>query len=345
MKKRMFLISILCFLFPLFLVSQVKIGEVSYYEGAAKICKQVEGKVQCEFLRFGTNIFKGDSVLTSDGRVEIDFGNNDFLRIDMNSEVWFGFEDKSPILNVKKGVVYLSTVSKEKYKLISRNNTVEVYTPGKYRAETTDKTIISVVNGFAEITFADGSFTSLNKGEMIEVKNGKILRGFCATYDTFDRFVQKREKIFAPPSKEKGYAYLPPFWIYDPYWIWYSYYYWLPYSYWYYPFYSYYYGYWPYYWYYIPYREVPYFRSENWRNVLTKESQVYKGGSPPPSSPVRYKYTSTYHGSSHYHGSGSSGFSSYQGSLSKSTISSSHSSYSSHSSSSGSSGHAQPKDK
>lgn len=340
MRKRIFLMNILIFSLSLILLSNnVKIGEVSYYDGSAKVCKQVEGEIQCEFLRFGANIFKGDTLVTGDGRVEIDFGNNDFLRIERNSQVLFGLENKSPLLEIKKGVVCLSTVSREKYKLLSGNNIVEISTPGKYRLETTDKTSISVVNGFAEVTFSDGSFVSLNKGEMVEVKNGKISKGYCATYDSFDRFVQKREKIIAPPSKEKEYAYFPPFWYYEPYWMWYSYYYWLPYSYWYYPFF--YYGYWPYYWYYIPYHEVPYFRSENWRNVLTKESQVYKGGNPSPSSPVKYKYTSPYSGHSSYKGSGSS---SHQGSISKSTLSASPSSHSS-SSGSGSSGHAKPKDK
>lgn len=337
MRKKIFLMSISILFLSLFLLSQnIKIGEVSYYEGSAKICREIEGATKCEFLRFGMSIFKEDTVITTDGRVEIDFGNNDFLRMDKDSEVFFSLTDKCPNIEVKRGAVYLSTVSKEKYRILSRGNTAEISTPGKYRIESNDKTLISVINGFAEVTFFNGSFTSLSKGEMVEAKNGKIVKGFSATYDFFDRFVQKRERIYAVPSKEKEVAYYPPYWYYEPYWMWSSYYYWLPYSYWYYPFY----GYWPYHWYYIPYREVPYFRSENWKNVLTKESQVFKGGNPPSSSPVRYRYSSPYSGSrssSHY-GSGSS--SSY-GSISKSTISSSSSS---HSSSSGSSGHAKPKD-
>lgn len=341
-RKKIFLMSISILFLSLFLFSQnIKIGEVSYYEGSAKICREIEGATKCEFLRFGMSIFKGDSVITSDGRVEIDFGNNDFLRMDRDSEVFFSLANKYPDIEVKKGAVYLSTISKEKYKILSRGNSAEISTPGKYRIESNDKISISVINGFAEVTFSDNSFTTLSKGEMVETKNGKVVKGFSATYDFFDRFVQKRERIYAVPSKEKEVIYYPPYWYYEPYWMWYSYYYWLPYSYWYYPFF--YYGYWPYHWYYVPYREVPYFRSENWRNVLTKESQVYKGGTPPPTSPVRYRYASPYHASrnSSYHGSGSS--SSY-GSISKSTISSSHSSHSS-GSSSGSSGHAKPKDK
>ncbi len=338
MKRNLILISISILFISSFLLSQsLKIGEVSYYEGSAKICREAEGVFQCEFVRFGMSTFKDDKLITSEGRVEIDFGNNDFLRVDKDSEVIFNLEDNSPSIEIKKGAIYLSTVSKEKYKLSSRNNIVEVSTPGRYRIESKDKTSISVINGFAEVTFSDGSFISLNRGEMVETKDGKFIRGFCATYDSFDRFAQKREKILGIPSKEKEVVYYPPYWYYEPYWMWNSYYYWLPYSYWYYPFY---YGFWPYYWYYIPYREVPYFRSDNWRNVLSKDSLVYKGGTPPPSNPVRYKYSSTYAGHSSSHLSGGS---SYQGSISKSTISSPSSTHSS-SSSSGSSGHAKPKD-
>ncbi len=339
MRKKIILISISTLCLSYLLLSQsVKIGEVNYYDGSAKVCRDIDGAVKCEFVRFGMSIFKDDRLITSEGRVEIDFGNNDFLRVDKDSELIFRMEDKIPDLEVKKGVIYLSTVSREKYKVFSGKNLVEISTPGKYRIEGGDKTSISVISGFAEVTFSDASFTTLNKGEIVEEKNGRISRGFSATYDFFDRFVQKRDKIFQVPSKEKEVVYYPPYWYYEPYWMWNYYYYWLPYSYWYYP--GFYYGYWPYYWYYIPYREVPYFRSENWRNVLSKESQIYKGGTPPPHSPVRSKYTSTLSKSSSYHGSGSSSF---QSSMSKSTISSSHSSSSS--SSSGSSGHAKPKDK
>jgi hypothetical protein len=337
MRKNIILSISILFLSSLLISQNVKIGEVNYYDGSAKICREIEGTVKCEFVRFGMSIFKDDRIITSEGRVEIDFGNNDFLRVDKDSEVIFRMEEKNPNIEVKKGKIYLSTVSKEKYKILSRKNLLEISTPGKYRIESGDKTSISVIKGFAEVTFSDGSFTTLEKGEMAEEKNGKILRGFSATYDSFDRFVQKRDRIFEVPSKEREVAYYPPYWYYEPYWMWSYYYYWLPYSFWYYP--SFYYGYWPYYWYYIPYREVPYFRSENWRNVLSKETQVYKGGNPPSHSPIRYKYTSTFSkSSSHYGGSGSS---SYQGSISKSTLSSSSSS----SSSSGSSGHAKPKDK
>lgn len=335
MRKIIFL-NLLVIFFPFLLISQeIKIGEVNFYEGSSKICREIKGETKCEFVRYGTNFLKGDTVITSEGRVEIDFGNNDFLRIDKNSKVYFDLEKQEPVIDVKKGIIYLTTVSRERYLVKSKRNTVDIGQPGKYRIESGDKTTIFVIKGFAEVTFSDGSFESLNRGEVVEVKNGKILRGFSATYDSFDRFVRKREMVLGIPEKETKeltYYYLP-YWYYGRFWEFFYYPTWyVPYNFWlwgwYYPWYG---GY-----YYVPYIPT---KGETWRGILTKDSQVYKGGNPPPRSRIRYKLSSPYHSShgySSYHGSGSS---SYHSTLSKSNISSSSSS------SSHSSGRAHPKDK
>ncbi len=364
MRKINFLI-VLIFAFCFRLIAQeIKIGEVNYYMGSAKVCRDIQGEIKCEFVKFGTNFFKGDSLITSDGRVEIDFGNNDFLRVDKNSEVYFGLENKNPNLDIKKGRIFLTTVSNEKYHLTSKGHKMEISQPCKFSVEGGERVSISVIRGFAEVTFADGSFTTLNTGEMVELKNGKVLRGFSATYDSFDRFVKKRENFLGIPAKERReFPTYYPYWYCEPYWFWDWYYYW---GYWYWHYHYFYYPY-PYayalYPFHLFYRAYPlYFRgsTDSWRNILKKEDLNYKGGNPPQSSSIRFKgalSSSNQSGTSYYRFSATSplnyhgSYSSYHGSISKSNISSPHSSSFSHppssasSSGSHSSGHARPKDK
>ncbi|MGQ9618331.1 MAG: hypothetical protein ACUVUG_05130 [Candidatus Aminicenantia bacterium] len=327
----------------LFLFSQnLKIGEISFYDGSAKICKEVEGALKCEFVRFGKSIYKGDTLITSDGRVEIDFGNNDFLRVDKGSEVLFEIKENAPNLEIKKGKISLTTSTKERYSISAGGNIVEISNSGRYRLENLDIFSFFVTKGYAEVTFSNGDFAILEKGRAVEVKNGNVLRGYTATYDSFDRFVQKREKVFETVTKEYTY-YLPywrlgyPYWVYD--WNWYFEPYWWYYGFWpyfYYPF---------YYWY--PYYggEIPPGRALQYRDILTKYGQHYRGGSPPSGSRVKPKYfTSPYHGSVSNYGNYKGSSASYHGTFSKSNISASNPSSNSHSSGGGH-GQAKPKDK
>ncbi len=359
MRKIKFLI-VLIFAFCFLLIAQErKIGEINYYIGSAKVCRDIQGEIKCEFVKFGTNFFKGDSLITTDGRVEIDFGNNDFLRVDKNSEVYFGLENNNPNLDIKKGRICLTTVSKETYHLTLKGHKMEIFQPGKYSIDCGERVSISVIRGFAEVTFADGSFTTLNTGEMVEMKNDKVFRGFPATYNSFDRFVKKRENFLGIPAKERK-EFFPyyPYWYCEPYWLWdwyyYHFYYPYPFAYTLYPFFH------PFYLYYRAYPLYLPGLADSWRNILKKEDLTYKGGNPPQSSSIRNKRTlssSNQSGTSYYRFSATSplnyhgSYSPYHGALSKPNISStpsssfSHSPSSSSSSGSHSSGHARPKDK
>jgi len=64
MRKNIILSISILFLSSLLISQNVKIGEVNYYDGSAKICREIDGTVKCEFVRFGMSIFKDDRIIT-----------------------------------------------------------------------------------------------------------------------------------------------------------------------------------------------------------------------------------------------------------------------------------------
>jgi hypothetical protein len=140
-----------------------RVGDMGYEEGTVNL-----------------PIVEGDKLGTQDGRAEIHFGRNNYLRIDNYTQVDFAKlprnGDDSISLHLLSGNIYLrvNTLSQEKeFEIHSPDGSFYVLEEGLYRLEVSEsqETVVSVIEGSIEAAGEEG-FEIVRAGERLIAASG-----------------------------------------------------------------------------------------------------------------------------------------------------------------------------
>lgn len=212
MKK--FIAIVITLIFTLFFsLSLVKAEEPKYTNESFARLSYISGSV---YIQRGPDlgyeegiinmpIEEGDRLGTTDGRVEIYFGKNNYVRLDSNTKVDFLNLPKKGYdlvrLRVFAGNIYLSVNRLEKEKTIevhTADASFYVLDEGLYRIDVSEnkKTEIFVFQGVVEAAGEQGS-QLLKSEQALEVAGGRFAsrpqRFYAVAEDSFDRWSEFRE--------------------------------------------------------------------------------------------------------------------------------------------------------
>jgi len=162
-------------------------------------------------------VVEGDKIGTKDGRVEIQLGRRNYLRLDGSTQVDVvalpGGDGDPTKLHLLSGSIYVRINN------LTREKNFEIHTPdasfylmeeGLYRVDVRDnrETEFSVWSGSAEAAGEEGSVL-VRSGERITAANGRISsepEGLYTRRDDFSDWNETREALFARRSTK---TYLP----------------------------------------------------------------------------------------------------------------------------------------
>jgi len=162
-------------------------------------------------------VVEGDKIGTKDGRVEIQLGRRNYLRLDGSTQVDLvnlPRSDSDPAkLNLLSGSIFLRINS------LDREKNFEIHTPdasfyileeGLYRVDVRDngETEFSVLSGSAEAAGEEGAVL-VRSGERITAANGRISsepEGLYTRRDDFSDWNETRDALYARRSTK---TYLP----------------------------------------------------------------------------------------------------------------------------------------
>jgi hypothetical protein len=208
MKKTTLLVAVLAFS-SLFAFAQDK----DYYSGSFARLTYVKGDVVVERAGdLGSEagvvnlaLVEGDQVETKDGRAEVSFGHNNFLRIDSGTLVEFSnlpqSGDDRVRLHLLSGNLYL------RVSYLQAEKSFEVHTPGasfyileeglyRFDARGNAETEISVLEGSAEAA-GEGGSQLVGSRERLVATNGQLgsQSGLAHGGDDFDRWNEDRDAV------------------------------------------------------------------------------------------------------------------------------------------------------
>ncbi len=223
MKRLWGIATALALAFPFAAMGQTNTS--SYYDRSFARMSFVQGDVYVQraqdqgFAQGEVNlvVVKGDKIGCKDGRLEIQLGRQNYLRLDRNAQVDLvnlPERDLDPTkLHLLAGSIYLRVGS------LDREKNIEIHTPdasfyilseGLYRVDIREnrETEFGVDSGSAEAAGEEGS-SVVSSGQTIVADNGRFLSGpssLQARRDDFGSWNESREGLYA---KSSGRTYLP----------------------------------------------------------------------------------------------------------------------------------------
>jgi hypothetical protein len=201
------------------------VARLSHLSGTAFLQRAADlGYEECQV---NMPVTAGDRLGTTDGRLEVQLGRRNFVRLDTDTKVDFlNFPDKrSDFTRIKvwAGNIYLSLA------FLPREKAVEVHTSdaslyflekGLVRIDVleNDRTEIQVVEGTVEVSGNEGS-NILGAGQKIEAAGGRFLsrpaRLQASLRDSFDEWNDGRDALLV--DRQASSRYLPEeIWEYEP---------------------------------------------------------------------------------------------------------------------------------
>lgn len=213
MRKTILIATVLAAIVPLIASAQSSDG---YYSGNYTRMSYVKGDVYVqrgqdlgyEQGELNLVVVVGDKIGTKDGRVEIQLGRRNYLRLDGSTQVDVvalpGGDGDPTKLHLLSGSIYVRINS------LTREKNFEIHTPdasfylmeeGLYRVDVRENraTEFSVWSGSAEAAGEEGS-TLVRNGERITAANGRFTsepEGLYTRRDDFSEWNETREALFA----------------------------------------------------------------------------------------------------------------------------------------------------
>ncbi len=184
---------------------KAKVVRVKYTKGEVMIQRSYDKGF--EEASLNTPIFEGDAIETTDGRVEIYLGKNNYLRLDYDSRVEFDTIHELDRSNVKirviRGGIYIDVSGFEYERDIeiqTRDCGIFILEPGQYRVNSKENynTEVIVLDGLAEIAGNDYN-RNLKRRQKIVMKEGEVIQRpfylYSSERDDFDYWNKDRHKI------------------------------------------------------------------------------------------------------------------------------------------------------
>jgi hypothetical protein len=222
MRKTILIATVLAAIVPMIASAQSSDG---YYSGSYTRMSYVKGDVYVQrgqdlgYEQGALNlvVVEGDKIGTKDGRVEIQLGRRNYLRLDGSTQVDVtalpGGDSDPTKLHLLSGSIFVRVNS------LTREKNIEIHTPdasfylieeGLYRIDVRDnrETEFGVWSGSAEAAGEEGS-TLVRNGERITAANGRFTSepdGLSARRDDFSAWNEDRDVLFARRSTK---TYLP----------------------------------------------------------------------------------------------------------------------------------------
>ena len=213
MKRQIALLTACVLLLPLAINAQSEEGydsrsyaRLSYVSGEVNV--QRAGDMGYEAGTVNLALISGDKLAVQEGRAEVGFGRQNYLRLDRLGQVELanlpGESSGSYKIHLLDGRLYLRVSS------LDQEKEFEVHTPdasfyilerGLYRLDVLGKgeTRLLVVEGSAEAAGETGSL-QLRSGQSVVAKNGNLMSGpddLYAQADDFSRWNQSRDSLLA----------------------------------------------------------------------------------------------------------------------------------------------------
>jgi hypothetical protein len=225
MKKLLIVIAACVLCLPVIGMAQ----DEGYYSRSYARISSVSGDVfvqRAGNLGYETGVInlamaEGDKLGTREGRVEIQFGGRNYLRVDRSAQVEFAKlprQDNDPYkLHLLNGDIFLriGTLNQEKaFEVHSPDGSFYVLAEGLYRFKVEDnrQTELLVVEGSCEAAGESGSVV-VKAGESLVADNGSLRSGqgtLTASYDDFGRWNESRDSLLAQNvSRGTSSSYLP----------------------------------------------------------------------------------------------------------------------------------------
>ena len=224
MKKTLVILAALAIVTPLVALAQDSSGSSGYYSGSFTRLSYVQGNV---YVQRGSDSYEqgevnyvlveGDKIGTKDGRVEIQLGRRNYLRLNDNSQVDFiGLPHQTgdvTKVNVLSGSVFvrIQTLDREKnFEIHTPDASFYVMEAGLYRVDIREgrQTEFSVYSGSAEAAGQEGSVL-VGDRQRVTANDGQITSESVPLESWGDDFAdwnENRDAAYAPrPSR----TYLP----------------------------------------------------------------------------------------------------------------------------------------
>jgi hypothetical protein len=202
---------------------------VSHVDGTASYLPS--GKVDWEGLSLNLPLLSGDRVFTQhDSRVEVEFGDANFLRLADETDLTFGLlSEKETQLTLDVGVLILRLNKSKRFSVRTPLGVVEIKKKGLYRigSEEAGQTQIIVRKGKAEVSSSTGK-EKLKEGEEL-ILGGRYSGPMQVTanyyQDEFDRWSDRRDARYvnSPSVHYVGGTYYPGIYELDHWGYWTSY--------------------------------------------------------------------------------------------------------------------------